>query len=423
MTAAQFTALTMDDGQHPPTLDQALDLVRGKPDRHIIMEIKSSISSAQEQILLNKLSGLESQVYVNSFASLLSRIQRLKAANPLLNISLATNSPLLPVPAGISGEDPEYTSITAEHVARLHGAGMLANWVADNATAWQTLRDIGVDAIMTNNTSAYLQWATTGCSGVPPQPRDQTPPNVSVSGPADGAGVAATVQVTGRCVRRRRRGVRRAARGRCGGRFTGGRRARGRGLQLEHHHRARRDARPSSSRLATRLATSVVPTSCRWPCTTWTRRPRRRRPRCPGRGAAQAGAGADLVRLERQCGGHRLPGLSGRQVDRDTRAERAQLHRQRCRQPDYVRLSRDRNRRSGQRRSAPSESATVETGDDTAPSVPAVRAMLSGTDATRGDLGWIHGQRGCQRLPRPPQRCAVRHRRRAHVERSRHRPR
>ena len=277
----------MDDGQHPPTLDQALDLVRGKPDRHIIMEIKS-ISSAQEQILLNKLSGLESQVYVNSFASLLSRIQRLKAANPLLNISLATNSPVLPVPAGISGEDPEYTSITSEHVARLHGAGMLAKaWVADNATAWQTLRDIGVDAIMTNNTSAYLQWATTGCSGVPPQPRDQTPPNVSVSGPADSTSVAATVQVTGG------RTTTQAWRpSRCSWTVW----------WSLHRWRARKGLwpttgtpppcptgrTPSSSRLATRLATSVGPTSCRWPCTTWTRRPRRRRPRCPGRGAAQA---------------------------------------------------------------------------------------------------------------------------------------
>ena len=40
MTAQQFTALTMNDGQHPPTLDQALDLVRGKPERHIMMETK-----------------------------------------------------------------------------------------------------------------------------------------------------------------------------------------------------------------------------------------------------------------------------------------------------------------------------------------------------------------------------------------------
>jgi len=203
LTAAQFAALRMNDGQSPPTLDQALGLLRDNPDRRLIMEVKA-MTSSQDQILLDKLSGLESQVYVNAFAAQLASIQRLKAANPLLQISMATYSPVLPPPPGLSGEDMEFTYVTAERVQELHAAGMIVRaWVSNGPTGWQALRNVGVDAIMTDQTSAYMRWAAVECPAVPPEPTepteppDETPPTVSQSAPGDGAEVSGTVQVTG----------------------------------------------------------------------------------------------------------------------------------------------------------------------------------------------------------------------------------
>ncbi|MCW2712668.1 MAG: glycoside hydrolase family 48, partial [Marmoricola sp.] len=164
------------------------------------METKS-ISASQEQVLLDKLRGLEGQVHVNAFAPHLASIQRLKAANPMLDISLVTYSPVLPVPDGISGQDLESSYVTAERVAELHAAGMTVRaWVPNSVTAWQDLRDMGVDAIMTNSTSAYVKWAATQCGVSPPAPpgaADQTGPSVTASLPGDTATVSDTVQVTG----------------------------------------------------------------------------------------------------------------------------------------------------------------------------------------------------------------------------------
>jgi glycerophosphoryl diester phosphodiesterase len=164
MTGAQFTSLTMDDGQRPPTLDQALEIVRADPSRHMIMELKGPVSVTQESIVLGKLQGLESQIYVNGFIGRLTVMQHLKAADPLLTISLATTDPVLPVPVGISGEDMNYVYITAENVAQLHAEGAVVRaWVSNTPADWIALRDKGVDAIMTNYAVSYKQWADTTC--------------------------------------------------------------------------------------------------------------------------------------------------------------------------------------------------------------------------------------------------------------------
>ncbi len=196
LTAAQFTALTLNDGQRAPTLAQALDLVRANPARRLMMEAKT-ISAAQEPALLDLLAGLEDQVYVNGFARSLTNIQRLKSANPLLNISLVGYSPVFPVPTGISGEDQEYTYVTADGIAQLHAAGMASRvWVPNNTTAWRALRDLGVDAIMTNSVAAYVKWAAVECTGETPR-LDQTAPQVESAGIQDGSTVTGTVDVTG----------------------------------------------------------------------------------------------------------------------------------------------------------------------------------------------------------------------------------
>jgi len=171
MTAAQFTALTLNDGQHPPTLDQALALIRASSDRQMVLEVKNILTAAQQTILLDELRGLEAQVHPNGFADHLPSLQALKAADPLLSISLATYDPVLPAPAGLSGEDMEYTYVTAARVTQLHAAGLAVRaWVPNSTSAWQNLRTYGVDAIMTNDVGGYVTWAATACATPPPPP-------------------------------------------------------------------------------------------------------------------------------------------------------------------------------------------------------------------------------------------------------------
>ena len=60
----------------------------------------------------------------------------------------------------------------------------------------------------------------------------------------------------------------------------------------------------------------------------------------------------DLVGLERQRSGHRVPRLPRRRADRDAREERTQPHRHRAVEPHDVRLPRHRARRGRQRERA-----------------------------------------------------------------------
>ncbi len=196
MTAAQFTALTMNDGQHPPTLEQALDLVRADPARRLVMEVKGYPTPAEEQVLLDTLAGLEDRVHVNAFANRLPSVQRLKAADPALQISLIGYNPVLPAPTGVSGEDLEYTYVTTEGVQDLRAAGLAVRvWVPNSVTAWRNARTLGVDAVMTNSTAAYVAWAAAECPAAP-DPVDQGPPVVADLAPAAGTTVTGTVQVT-----------------------------------------------------------------------------------------------------------------------------------------------------------------------------------------------------------------------------------
>ena len=195
MTAAQFSALTMNDGQQPPTLEQALDLVRADPARRMVMEVKGYPTAAQEQVLLDTLAGLEDRVHVNAFANRLPSVQRLKAANPALRTSLIGYNPVLPAPVGMTGEDLEFSYVTAEKVQDMKAAGLAVRvWVPNTVTAWRNARAMGVDAVMTNSTAAYVAWAATECPA-PPAPVDQGPPVVSDLAPPTGSTVTGTVQV------------------------------------------------------------------------------------------------------------------------------------------------------------------------------------------------------------------------------------
>jgi glycerophosphoryl diester phosphodiesterase len=177
MTVAKFRALTLPDGQHPPTLDQLLAVVTAAPGRNLLLEVKAAgITTEQEQILLAKLRGLESRVHVMAFANRFPTVQHLKAADPSLTVEILGYDPIVPAPSGVVSENLEYTYLTAARVADLHYRGFdVKGWVANSPTAWASLRQMGVDAIITNKVADYLHWAATTCpsgTSTPPAVRE-----------------------------------------------------------------------------------------------------------------------------------------------------------------------------------------------------------------------------------------------------------
>jgi glycerophosphoryl diester phosphodiesterase len=170
MTAAQFRALTLPDGQHPPTLDQLLAVITAASGRNLLLEVKAAgVTAAQEQILLTKLRGLESRVHVMAFANRFPTVQHLKAADPSLTVEILGYDPIVPAPVGVVSENLEYTYVTTARVADLHYRGQAVKaWVANSSTAWASLRQMGVDAIITNKVADYLHWAATACPSSTP---------------------------------------------------------------------------------------------------------------------------------------------------------------------------------------------------------------------------------------------------------------
>ena len=124
----------------------------------------AGITATQEQILLAKLRGLESRVHVMAFANRFPTVQHLKAADPSLTVEILGYDPIIPAPSGVVSENLEYTYVTAARVADLHYRGQAVKaWVANSPTAWASLRQMGVDAIITNKVADYLTWAATTC--------------------------------------------------------------------------------------------------------------------------------------------------------------------------------------------------------------------------------------------------------------------
>jgi glycerophosphoryl diester phosphodiesterase len=194
MTAAKFTSLHLADGQHPPTLDQLMAVLLANPNRHLLLEMKAAtITTAQEQILLQKLQGHEDQVYIYAFANRYPTVQHLKAADPAFTTSILGYDPILPPPAGIASEDLEYTYLTQARVDQLHALGLKVKaWTPDNATAWASMRQMGVDVVITNKSRDYLNWAKATC------PADPTPsaPIVSMSAPTASSTVSGTTTIS-----------------------------------------------------------------------------------------------------------------------------------------------------------------------------------------------------------------------------------
>jgi glycerophosphoryl diester phosphodiesterase len=163
MTAAEFTALHLADGQHPPTLAEVVALT--SPERRIVLEIKRWLTPTQEKLLLAQIQGKEDRLRISGFDYVAGNLERLKAADPELHASLITTVPA-PAPPWSDGQHIELTpTLTAAPIDDLHRAHVeVTLWLPDNVAGWDRARDLGADAITTNKATAYLRWVSDGCT-------------------------------------------------------------------------------------------------------------------------------------------------------------------------------------------------------------------------------------------------------------------
>lgn len=163
MTLAQFKALTYRNGQPTSSLQDALPLLTNT-NRHILVEIKLALTTAQQQALIAILRGQESQVHLNGFAPTLSTLVAIKKQNPAMSISYLAHDAKDNLVAGMSGKDVDYTKIDYLSVSTLHSKGYLVRaWTPNAAVDWRIMKLSGVDAIITDKAVEYKQWVTDGC--------------------------------------------------------------------------------------------------------------------------------------------------------------------------------------------------------------------------------------------------------------------
>jgi glycerophosphoryl diester phosphodiesterase len=168
MTAAQFKALVMEGSvaQHPPTLADLLALLRQSTSYHASVEVKRPITASQEKVVGAAIRGLESKVQLQAFAPELANLQHLKKANPALNVSLNVSRAVLPIPAGMNGENLDVAVATPEDVAKLRAARPgfeVRVGLANDRASWYRFYRAGVDGIITNKARDYQAWRAAGC--------------------------------------------------------------------------------------------------------------------------------------------------------------------------------------------------------------------------------------------------------------------
>jgi glycerophosphoryl diester phosphodiesterase len=162
-------------GARIPTLDEVFELSRGDDvnSRKIQFNVEAKIFAGYPDLtpdpeLFARLifecvhrHGLISRVIVQCFdPRILWAMRKLDPAIPRAAL-LETDREWLDVARECEASlfSPEYHLVTPERVAEAHSAGLnIMSWTANEPEAWQRLAEAGVDAIISDDPAALLDW-------------------------------------------------------------------------------------------------------------------------------------------------------------------------------------------------------------------------------------------------------------------------
>jgi len=184
-TLSAFPKQVSVPGTHIPTFEQVLDLApQGKFDFNVETKIfpnHPELSPGPEQFVLMidqavKRHHLQSRVILQSFD--FRTLRAMKTLDPSIRRSALFADPQDDAEMGITDPDKDFVSlghkseatilspsfdlVTPEKVAAAHAAGLqVMPWTVDKPEDWQKMADAKVDAIITDDPEALVQWLRT----------------------------------------------------------------------------------------------------------------------------------------------------------------------------------------------------------------------------------------------------------------------
>lgn len=151
----------------PPTLDQVFELAKKHP--RVEFNVETKIFADRPELTPGPAEfarlvveavhrhALEKRVIVQSFDPRTLREVRRMAPAIRLSVLSSDRKDYIALAREIGAEivSPEYGRLTAAEVRRAHQAGLqVVPWTANDEASWQRLREMGVDAIITDDPAA-----------------------------------------------------------------------------------------------------------------------------------------------------------------------------------------------------------------------------------------------------------------------------
>ncbi|MFF5206096.1 glycerophosphodiester phosphodiesterase [Streptosporangium sp. NPDC000396] len=162
MTLARFGRLRTTDAQRPPTLSEALEFLQGGVEE-VLIELKE-VPDAQDLRALRsdyrRFGAYRWASLMSFFPSALEAVKSIPARKGLLS----RTAPRLSLAMQFSFVGVRHDSLTRT-LARAyldHGVAVYA-WTPNDESTWRRLAGYGIDSVITDETSAYLDWSWETC--------------------------------------------------------------------------------------------------------------------------------------------------------------------------------------------------------------------------------------------------------------------
>lgn len=151
LTLAEIKQLDAGKGERIPTLQEVIDLVRGK----VVLQIELKGPDTAEPVVRTvERNSIENEILLTSFVH--DRLREARRLNPGLALGALWSNPPddaceQAVDMGALGIHIQYENIDAQLVQKAHGHGLLIRaWNPDTAEEIQQMIDLGVDAVGSN---------------------------------------------------------------------------------------------------------------------------------------------------------------------------------------------------------------------------------------------------------------------------------
>ncbi|MET8054051.1 glycerophosphodiester phosphodiesterase, partial [Streptosporangium sp. NPDC005286] len=162
MTLTRFRTLRTGDGQHPPTLGQALALLRGRVSEALV-ELKQIPDAADLRALHDAYRRQDAFRWAN-LASFSPMALRAVDSIPARKGLVTRSAPSVALAGTYAFVAVRYDRLTRARVRAYRNAGVAVYaWTPNNRDAWRRLAGYGVTRILTDQSTDYLAWARGTC--------------------------------------------------------------------------------------------------------------------------------------------------------------------------------------------------------------------------------------------------------------------